>query len=264
MVHGWALYLLWRLGQCTRVLKVSILETSRTWYNIAVSQGATHSDNHISRLCHGSVVKYQPLFYYFTGLSLFVGLIIYIGSITEVATVANRSKSGPDAVFLYSYGTSLVLTVIAFFGAELTGVLAVHLCLSVIRRNRLKHIERKSTVQTVTSGNGFDQTETKSAHACAHARTHARDAAWTDVPVGTGDGGSPSSSEIIYAEVVPSELTVAPVHIVRQGSWKSLFYQASVYSESCGNGKIHSEKQRSCLSIDGILHSQALRRITPV
>ena len=49
-LDGWALYLLWRLGQCTWVLKVSVLETGHTWYcSISGSDPLRQS----YRLCHG-------------------------------------------------------------------------------------------------------------------------------------------------------------------------------------------------------------------
>ena len=60
MVGG--LYLFWRLGQCTRVLKVSLLETGHTWYC-----SISGSDPLLTVFVTGTVVKHQPTLEYVVG-----------------------------------------------------------------------------------------------------------------------------------------------------------------------------------------------------
>lgn len=73
-----------------------------------------------------------------SGLVLFIGIIIYIAAVTAEAT--NRAKSnGEDAsvvTFAYRYGPSLTLAVVSFFASEVSGVLAIHLFVSLRRQTK--------------------------------------------------------------------------------------------------------------------------------
>ena len=46
LTDSWVLYLRWRSSQCTRMLKVSVLDLETGHTGIAVSPGVTNSDSH--------------------------------------------------------------------------------------------------------------------------------------------------------------------------------------------------------------------------
>ena len=72
------------------------------------------------------------------GLCTLIGVIIYISAITEEASSSKPKSSLDEAKFRYRYGPSFGMTVCSFVCCELTGVLAVYLCIVQFRHNRYK------------------------------------------------------------------------------------------------------------------------------
>jgi len=62
-----------------------------------------------------------------TGLVTLVGIVVYISAVTgEAADNKPRPTAMDEPKFLYFYGPSFYITVASFVGAEITGVLSVH------------------------------------------------------------------------------------------------------------------------------------------
>ena len=75
--------------------------------------------------------------------------------------------------FSYSYGPSFVLTVSAFVGAELTGVLSVHLFISRRRDAYLKRLQRSRHQQATGEGAAADGRATADRNSAASAASTA-------------------------------------------------------------------------------------------
>lgn len=81
-----------------------------------------------------------------TGLVTLVGIVVYISAVTgEAADNKPRPTAMDEPKFLYFYGPSFYITVASFVGAEITGVLSVHV---YIHRYKQAYHKQQGDVMT--------------------------------------------------------------------------------------------------------------------
>jgi len=80
------------------------------------------------------------------GLVTLVGIVVYVSAVTgEAADNKPRPTAMDEPKFLYNYGPSFYITVASFVGAEITGVLSVHV---YIHRYKQAYHKQQGDVMT--------------------------------------------------------------------------------------------------------------------
>lgn len=75
-----------------------------------------------------------------TGLVTLVGIVVYVSAVTgEAADNKPKPTAMDEPKFLYRYGPSFFVTVASFVGAEVTGVLSVHVYIHRYKQAYHKH-----------------------------------------------------------------------------------------------------------------------------